>query len=352
MKKILGSFLLMCLSLFASEHTIEIKAEKQDLYVGEPLKIDVIYRYHKNAKIDKVEISPLKIEDFWIKHTLRPMKSTKDDFKIETYHYTVFPQKIGDFMIDPIELNIGKIKEDSGGNFFNDPFMDEVDRTIGWKKQLSNSLLLHVKALPEHISIYGDFDLKLSVDKTEANANKPVNLTIKISGYGNIDDIEEFVFDFEDMVMFSDKPTVKTELNSNPYGGVFVQKIALISDKNFIIPAIGFSYFDKYSQKIVTRKTASIPIHVKQKSINKPMKYEKKYEILYLVLGILLGVLISLIYIMFFKSKKIKKDTTLTYKIKKAKTDKELFDILLPYEEEIDIKKRLEILEENIYNKP
>jgi len=73
---------------------------------------------------------------------------------------------------------------------------------------------------------------------------------------------------------------------------------------------------------------------------------------LYLFIGILLGILASIIYLK-IKNRKIEKtETPIIKKIKKSKSDKELFESILPYGKTDDyIKNILELLEENIYAK-
>jgi len=354
------------------EFSIDMRADKKDIYVGEPIKIDVNLRYKVNAKADKIALSPLKIDDFWIKKTDKPIQSNKGDTIIQTYRYIVFPQKEGDFTVPPIELNIGKIKSNSGGNFFNDPFFDNINRSIQWRKFLSNSLNIHVKPLPNNLEVYGDFSILASVDKTKIKANKPVNLTLKIKGLGNIDDIKKFTLDIDNVVVYSDEPTIKAGLANGAYGGTFTQKIALIADRNFTIEPLIFKYFDKNTNKVVTKKTNPIFIKVEGGNIiNKStiqtleqknttpkttttevMVENKDKELLYLLVGFLLGILISLGYVRFSNRKKVKKEISIIQKIKKAKTDRELFDVLLPYgENDTFVKEKLEILEANIYGK-
>jgi len=363
-----------------SKFSVSMKMDKNDVYVGEPIKIDVVFKYKLDAQADKIMITPLKISDFWIKSTKKPTKSEQGDAMVQTYHYLVFPQKQGDFEIKPIEVNIGMFsRRNRGGNFFNDPFFDAFDQTLEWKKIVSNKLFVHVKPLPNNLEVYGKFNINASVDKREVRANKPVNLTLKINGVGNIDDIKKFSLDIDDVVVYSDEPKVRAGLNGGVYGGVFTQKIALIADKDFVIPPIKFSYFDKDLKKVVTKETKPIKIKVKggnkaevtpkidtaqgEKTVSiaktqstqkvaKSATISRSDGFLYLFIGFLFGILASVGYLKFANRKVAKKETPIITKIKKAKGDKELFEVLLPYGKSDDfVKKVLETLEENIYGK-
>jgi len=66
-----------------------------------------------------------------------------------------------------------------------------------------------------------------------------------------------------------------------------------------------------------------------------------------LVVGVILGSLLTLVS---FKLKRPKHEPTpLQKRIRKAKDDKELYEMLLPFATDKDIKKILEKLEANIY---
>jgi hypothetical protein len=362
-----------------SKFSVSMKMDKNDVYVGEPIKIDVVFKYKLDAQADKIMITPLRISDFWIKSTKKPTKTEEGDTIVQTYHYLVFPQKQGDFEIKPVEVNIGTfVRRNRGGGFFNDPFFDAFDQTLSWKKIASNRLFVHVKPLPNNLEVYGKYSISASVDKRVVRANKPVNLTIKIQGVGNIDDIKKFSLDIDDVVVYSDEPKVKSGLSGGLYGGVFTQKVALIADKDYTIPAIKFRYFDKNLKKIVTKKTKPINIKVKggnkaevtpkittaqgeKTATTKPSvsQVETKTKgltlsqsdgFLYLFIGFLFGILASVGYLKFINRKRVKKETPIITKIKKAKDDKELFEVLLPYGKSDEfVKKVLEQLEENIY---
>jgi hypothetical protein len=360
------------------DFSVRIDMDKNDVYVGEPVKVDVKFSYKLSSKADKIMISPLKMSDFWVKGSKKPVKSIQKDVVTQTYHYLVFPQKQGDFEVKPVEANIGVFsRRNSGGNLFRDPFFDSFDQTLTWKKYISNKLYIHVKPLPNNLEVFGKFDIKTSVDKTEVKANKPVNLTIKINGEGNIDDVKKFALDIDGVVVYSDEPKIRGGLNGGVYGGVFTQKVALIADKDFTIPSLKFSYFDKDLKKVVTKKTAPIQIKVKggkkqeivpkldtkddisQKSSNteksttiQPSGTSKKFSFLYIAIGFLLGVLVSTGFFKFRNKKTVKAEMPIIKKIKKSKNDKELFEILLPYGKNDNfIKNILETLEENIYAK-
>ncbi len=362
-------------------YSVQIVADQTHVYVGEPVRLDVKIKYKLNANIDKISVSEPKAEDFWVKKATKPTQDTKDDWVIQTYHYLLFPQKSGTFTIDPVVANIGKVsrRNGNGGNFFNDPFFNAFNSQIQWRKIFSNQLSIDVKALPNHLEVYGAFHIKASVDKTTTEANKPVNMTIKITGIGNIDDIKKFSLNLPNVVDYSDDPSLKSSFTAGEYGGIFTQKIALIADKNFVIPALKFSYFDKDQKLAVTKKTQPISITVigghtittpppqiqkaphsvavmtNNTQVSPTPSFDTENSVLkywYLLVGLLIGIALTLGVLRFKRHDGTQQEMPIIKKIKKAKGDKELFDVLLGTDkEDVYISEVVEKLEENLYGK-
>ncbi|MDX1808810.1 MAG: BatD family protein [Sulfurospirillaceae bacterium] len=366
------------------EVSISMVANKNKVYVGEPIKLAVKVKYKLNANIDKISLTEPKMDNFWVKKSDKPVQSMNGDTVIQTYNYLIFPQNSGNFTIDPIIAKIGKVSRTNtggslGGNFFNDPFFNAFNSQIRWKKIFSNDLNVSVKPLPDNLEVYGSFHINASVDKSETFANKPVNLTIKIDGTGNIDDIKKFSVNMPNVVEYSDNPTVRSGLNAGHYGGVFSQKVALIADKDFVIPSLKFTYFDKNLKKVVTKETKPISIKVKggvkveaapkidtldsktnntkAPSVSIKNNVSNNTEVpylkyIFLLLGFVLGCIVTFLFVGKNRKTKKKQELPIIKQIKKAKNNKELFDVLLSSQKDDPfIQNIVEKLEENIYRK-
>jgi len=367
---------------------LEMKLAKNDLYVGEPVRLDIIFKRAPKQEFAKVEIAQPNLQSFWAKKLPDTAPKVDNGNITQTYSYLLFPQQVGDFTIPATFAKLGTREKRSRRSMYSDPFFDGSffsaygGSQIRWKKLFSDEVTLHVKALPDDLEILGDFHIEATVDKKEVLANKPLNLTIQVQGEGNLDDIKKFALDIPDAVVYADEPKVQASVDSGSYKGVFRQKVAIVADRNYTIPAISFTYFDKKSQKAKTIQTTAIPIavkggisqadqHIEQRPIikeksdakvakstiesatNKPQTKtkEQSYEkYLYLLLGVLLGAIISYLAFGFKPKKRIKKEQDIIKKIEKSKDDKTLFELLLPFaHKDIRIKKALDKLEKNLY---
>jgi len=351
---------------------VKLKVDKSNLKVGESTKLTLIFKHKINASADKINVEEPKIENFWVKKIEGVKKYSQGDYIVQELSYLIFAQKSGNFTINPIEVDIGKVQRSQySGGFFNDPFFDSMTNNIKWQKIYSNSLNLKVDNLPNGVELYGDFSINATVDKTTVYANKPANLTITVEGIGNLDDIKKFDLDLDDAVVYADNPKINTQLVNNQYKGTFSQKIAIIANKDFTIPSISLEFFDKNSNKLKTIQTKPIKIKVLGTSVSnaqpliqtqQPTTKEKvlvKEKIvykngvngyLYFIVGLISGIILVYIFQKLIQNRSSQKENPFVKQIQKAKTDKELFDLLLPYAKTNQIVDEiLQQLEQNLY---
>ena len=360
---------------------IEVKADKQEVKVGESINLNVIFKYKLDSKIDKLQLSEPKLENFWIKKVDDVEKTSEKDYIVFKQKYLLFPQKSGEYDLSSLEADIGKIVKERISNemlddpllrnsFFRDSFFDSVTNRLNWQKIYSNALHISVKPLPNNLELFGDYSLTSTVDKTFVDANQPVNLTISITGKGNIDDIQKYNLTISNVVSYADEPKIESTFQTDEYGGNFTQRIAFVAQNDYTIPRIELTYFDKNTNQVKTIHSEPISIKViNNNQNNSAVKIEtnntpkvsndsktseiKKYKnINYLVLAliILFVILASLLFFKKKKTTKVEKDTVKA--IKKAKNDKELFELLLPYSKKSGIiTDTLNKLEENLYKK-
>ncbi len=358
---------------------IELKVDKKDAYVGEPITFSVLLKQKIGFSPDKLNITPPEFKNFWVKQIPNPVDYIEGDYNVREFKYIIYPQTDGNLTINPITAQIGKAVEveNEPGGMFNDPFFKDIFKLTTtqykWSKIASNSVTINVKPLPQGVTLYGKFNIEARPDKFSTKANEPVNVKIKITGEGNFDDIDKFKPDITDAVVYADEPKVKTYFKDGKVFGEFTQNIAIVPSKNFTIPPFKIKYFDKDLKRVVTKETKPIKIIVKPNPLanstqnSKPVievakgdtdlngtkiksSNEPRYlKYILLIIGAIIGFILG--YTMpKLKREKRKKELPITKAIKKAKSNKEIFNLLLPYanqDEKLD--EIIEKLEESIY---
>ncbi len=358
---------------------LDIRLSKEHVRVGEMVRFDLVFKQKPNVPVYKLDIEEPKFEDFWVKKMPDVKEGVEGDYATKTYSYLLFAQRSGTLTIPSITANVGQLDQQRRRGM--DPFFNNVfGQELRYTKIFSNALTLNVDALPDDLELYGDFTIEAKVDKTTVAANKPLNLTISVEGRGNIDDVKKYTLDIDRAVVYANEPSIKAHVEGEEYKGSFEQKIVVIADGNYTIPPLRLRYFDRSSQKEVVKETAPIAINVtggvakvsmfqsaeeskletspqikaKAPEAKPPVAAQRDWlELLYVAAaGFAIGALFT--WLMLRNrvecAPRTKVVKPIAQQIKKAKNDRELFELLLPYRKEsATIDAVLAQLEENLY---
>ncbi len=331
-----------------------LSINKNEVYVGESLRVTFVFKHKIGLNIAEANFAPPTFNGFWVKPGKDAPNIIKDGYNIYTLHYLITPQKAGFLKIEPARMDIGIVQRNQKNTL-------RFER-VKYKSIFSNSLEIKAKDLPHGVNIFGDYNISVKVDKTTVLANQPINLTLKIYGEGNIDEIEEFFVNNHDATVFSDTAKRTSGFINGKNGGEMIQKFAFISDRNFTIEPFSLKFFDSKEKKIKTIRTKPVKITVTGKNANKNPTLQKAKRLtfeqsgsktaLFLVsiVSFLLGIGAKHFYMKRENSISKNKSLSIKEKIKKSKNQKSLLQLLLPYKGRYgkidDIIKKIE---ENIY---
>ena len=191
---------------------------------------------------------------------------------IDMYALAVYPQKSGKLTISPLETNlIVQIPVQVQPSFFN-PFggtrLQNTELNLS-----SNAVTMQAKELPTNNKPYtfsglvGDFKLSAKLSRDKLSANDAANLTVTISGTGNLQYIEPLDFEFPTDIVVHD-PEVRDNISLSPSGvsGSRTFEYVLIPrvEGNYTIPSASFSYFDKRKNAYTTLNTPSFMLNVEK----------------------------------------------------------------------------------------
>jgi len=341
-----------------------LAADKNEAYIGEPINVVFTFKKHLNIDLAEANFDAPTFHDFWAKPMKKQPATVEGDYQVYRIHYLLFAQKEGAITIEPGRMDAG-IMQKRKRDFFN------FER-VKWKSLFSNEIVINAKPLPAGADIYGNFKMSVTIDKQKTKANEPVNLTVTIKGIGNVDDIEEYKLDIKDAIVYADKPQRKIFTNDKEELGEFTQKFAIVSDRNFTIEPLEFTFFNSEDEQIKHLKSKQYDIEVtgsmiktqtaqlqkkEQITVEAPKTkiiYDKASQtklILFTFGGFLLGVLSMFLFNLPKRRKKERAELPLAKRIKKSKNDKELLSLLIPYiGKSHKIKSTVKTLEENIYD--
>ena len=328
-----------------SDFVLSLVTKKRDVFVGESFQVDLIFKQKEGASAIDSKFKAPKFKGFWVKNQSKQTSYKDGDFNVVKISYTLSAQREGKLTITPAKIGIAnRVNDrDSWGGFM---------QSVKWKTYFSNTLEMDVKPLPNGVSYIGDFSIKVEVDKTTINKNEALNLTLKITGDGNLEDMKSFKPQIDGVTVYDEKIVIKD--------GQLTQKMAFISDNDFVIKPFSLSYFDTKTNTVKTIVTKEIKVDVKgvdkkeeliikksQPIVQQPTKQvvvsngiSTIYAFVIFIFGLVMGMLI-----MFFKPWSLyKQDTKVD-----VKDEKLLFIKLLPFKDDASVQQLLDVLEKNIY---
>ena len=334
-----------------ADFVLELSADKKEVYVGQPFIMSMLIKQKHTAQaLDSKFVAPV-MKGFWKSGEPKQEKYDDGAYTITKLTYKLSAQREGELKIEPAQLAVASRKHtrDMWGSFMRD---------VKWRSYFSNELKIDAKPIPQGAKFIGDFSINARVDKKEVNPNEAINVTIQVIGEGNLEDITKFKPYIKDVSVFDEKPVV--------FANKFQEKLALVGDNDFVVPAFSLTFFNPKTQSLETISTKEIAIKVNGAKPHEALKIKrdktadsvvKKPEpvkvitakalstiqvIFIFIVGLVVGVIIML-----------SKPWT-AFKREKSldiKDEKKLLIKLMPYTEDKEVQEIIDILEHNIYAK-
>ncbi|MDR0367946.1 MAG: BatD family protein [Bacteroidales bacterium] len=191
----------------------------------------------------------------------------------DIYTMAVYPQKSGKLTITPMEsdLLVQVLVEQRRSNdifdmFFGGSRIENVDLKIS-----SNAVNMQVKDVPaankphDFSGLTGDFKLNAKLSRDKLNANDATNLSVTISGSGNLQYIEPLDLHFPIDIAVHDpetKDNIHTSLSGVTGSRTFEYVLIPRVEGDYVIPPANFVYFDKRKGSYVTLQTPEFTLNV------------------------------------------------------------------------------------------
>jgi hypothetical protein len=266
---------------------IKASADKQNPYQGE--QVIVTYKIFTTVPISQINITKLSsFPGFWYTNLINdndPLKQYTEKVNGRDYvvadlrRIALFPQRSGEIVIEPMEMQcLAQVKTDRSNrtrdpffdSFFDDPFFNRAYENVEMDLE-SNTLKINVKSLPEDgkpigfAGAVGSFTLTSEIDRTSLKSNEPLSMKVTVSGKGNIELIEGFNVNFPPDFESYD-PKITSDLNKTNAGvsGIKVFEYLTIprNPGQFNLKPLVFSFFDPLKKTYITLETPSYEIRV------------------------------------------------------------------------------------------
>ena len=328
------------------DFSLTLSSDKDEVYVGEPFELTLLFKQKKSAQVVDNKFVQPEFKGFWVKGEPKQEIIKEVDYINTKITYKMAPQREGNLYINPAKISLASRQNTK--NFYGGFFPE-----VKWKTYFSNDLNITAKALPHDARLVGDFTLEALADKIEVNPNEAVNVTIKIVGDGNLEDIKSFKPYIDGISIFDEKIVIKDN--------VLTQKITFVSDKSFQVPSFSLDFFNPQTKELKTLSTQIIDIKVngskvkekeeltikREEKIDAPIVkevVEQKFDTVWMLAifigGLIVGIVLMLLRPLFIFKREKKFD---------FKDHKMLLIKLMPFEEDEEVSEIIAILEANLY---
>jgi len=232
--------------------SLQIRSDKQSVIIGEPLLATVYFSLQNGVRLsENPQYNKPEFKGFFVKELGDEKSYNVGKRQVTELRYMLIPKSEGNFTVGPATAKIGvadRNRRDMFGRFFG----------TTWVPIASNMVDIEVKAKPQESDLVGSFTMEQHIDSQSVKANKPVNLTVKITGEGSLEDFEFPNYEIDGVTVYSDDAQITTDLSNHTITSSYVKRFAFISDHDFVIPAKNISVYDTKSQ---TLKELKIPLY-------------------------------------------------------------------------------------------
>jgi len=235
--------------------TVELKTEKRSVYVGQPFEMKVELKARQGIDVLAESISLPESKNIWVKSEQKGKPLLQEGYSKRNNTYALAAQRSGTLALGPLRWDV-KVRNQSRDNW------GMWLATAKTHSVFSNEIELEVKELPAGVSLVGELEIEVSVDKTEVNAGEAVNVDIRVKGAGNIEDLPAFEIHVDGAQAFKEEPKKTHYLRDGKYFGDFSQKLALVAERDFTVPAFKIRYMDVTTDTLKTITTNAIDIKV------------------------------------------------------------------------------------------
>jgi len=242
--------------------TLKMQANKTKVRVGESFMVTVYFSLRRDVKLSQeVQYTQPDLSDFVVAEGGEQKAYIKGNYQVQEVRYIVTGQKEGNFTIAPAHAKVG-IPDRSRRDIFGMTFGTK------WYQTASNPLQVEVLPQTKDADLIGNFKVTSNIDAQEVKANKPVNLTVKIEGKGNLENFEFPKYEIDGVTVYSDEAKVDTKVVNNELYSIYTKSFAFISDADFHIPERTFSMLDTKTDTVIPLTVPAYDVKVKNSAVH------------------------------------------------------------------------------------
>ena len=247
------------------------KVSKKNPYLNEP--IIVSYKLYFAINISQPNIKSPIFNNFWHKELdNRNINSYYDYYKgkryavLDIYNGVLIPQKVGKTKLSPYSLDITANVPTGKTDFWGSQMTESFSQIVK-----TRPIVINVKPLPKnqpksfYEAVGNKFNIDVRINKTDLKVDEPFEITVSISGNGNINLLETPILNLnKDFEIYDPKYKQNIKISKDGINGKISNKYVIIPRflGKYNIPKIEFSYFDVKKKRYITKSSKDISVDV------------------------------------------------------------------------------------------
>ena len=217
---------------------IKLKSSKDSVMVGEAFLVTVSFYLRHGALVTyQAEYNKPEFEGFFVETVDKEKHYDDGDYQVTELSYILTPHTEGNFTLGPAHAKIG-IEDRSKRS------MSNMGYATKWLEKASNTIDIEVKPQGIQSDLVGTFSLEAKLDHKKTKANKPVNLSVKLEGEGNLFNLDFPDYELDGVTVYSDDAKIDLKVIDGKIYSTYRKEFAFISDQSFVIPERVFKIYD------------------------------------------------------------------------------------------------------------
>ncbi len=359
--KIVFLFMLLIVQLNAIETkycSYSISSSKKSAVLNEPISITFKARQKIHNEVMFFDLKPHKSKDYEV----ISIKEKRHEFNYhdakKEFEFLLIPKKEGLLSV-PFDFRIRRASDDAVAQAYTGS-RDNVKSIPTIKINIDiPTVTLNITSLKNPVDAVGDFNLAMSIDKTEISSYDKVNVVYTLQGRGFLNKNFEPIEELEGISIFKGKKEKEPRATKEGYIYQVEWSYALVSSDNYKVPAVTLKTYNYLNKQYLDKNTPSKMISVKHQDIESliddeespqsTVDYKKYIDYFYSFLIFSAGFLFA--KLLEYLPKKLSNKKQCCPLIKNAKNPKELLKQTTPYLNKYPLKDEIRALESLVYTK-
>ena len=242
--------------------SLKLKSHTKSAAIGEAFLVTVSLSLQHDFIISKkLQYHRPKFDGFFVEQIDKGKSYDDGSHQITELRYILTPHSEGNYTLGPAYAKIG-LQDRSKKVLAN------VDKSRKIFQRASNTLELEVLPQTVESDLVGSFTLKSQLNTQKVAAGKPVKLSIKLEGEGDL-----LRFDFPDYLLdgvtvYTDEAKIEIKTENGKIYSSYSKEFVFISEERFTIPERIFSMHDPKTGTLTELKVNTFNIEVNGSKIS------------------------------------------------------------------------------------